>query len=139
MAKNKTQKTEINVADFIATLTDDVKKADSLTLINLIKKRIKTEPKMWGSSIIGFGEYHYVYNSGHEGDAPIVAFSPRATALTLYLSENLENREELLLKLGKHKASKGCIYIKKLGDIKVEILDEMIQRHIEQVRIYRQP
>jgi len=89
---------------------------------------------MWGPSIVGFGSYHYKYDSGHEGDSPLVGFSPRASALTLYLSGNFEKREELLEKLGKHKTDKGCIYIKKLADINIETLQKMITNHIRHIQ-----
>ena len=90
---------------------------------------------MWGPSIVGFGSYHYKYESGHEGDAPLVAFSPRAAAISLYLSGNFDKREELLQKFGKHKAEKGCIYIKKLSDVNIEVLKEMISNHIKHIHL----
>lgn len=117
MAKNKTAETPINVTEFINRVKDEVKRKDSFTLIEIIKKQTGFDPKMWGTSIVGFGSYHYKYDSGHEGDSPLVGFSPRTSALTLYLCGHFENREELLEKLGKYKSSKGCIYIKKLEDI----------------------
>ena len=84
------------------------------------------EPKMWGPSIIGFGSYHYKYESGHEGDAPLAGFSPRKTALTVYFYLPEKKREALLSQLGKHTSSKACIYIKKLADINIEILKEIV-------------
>jgi hypothetical protein len=89
---------------------------------------------MWGSGIVGFGSYHYKYDSGREGDSLLVGFSPRASAITLYLSGHFEKREELLQKLGKHKTDKGCIYIKTLDDINIEILQKMIANHIKHVQ-----
>ena len=89
---------------------------------------------MWGPSIIGFGSYHYKYDSGHEGDSPLVGFSPRAAALTLYLSGSFEQREELLEKFGKHKTDKGCIYVKKLDDIHIDTLQKMITNHIKHIK-----
>lgn len=127
MAKNKTTQTETNVEEFIQTFVEDLtKRADAFALIKIMQEQSGFEPKMWGPSIIGFGSYHYQYASGHQGDAPLVAFSPRKAAITLYLYTSAENREEFLAKLGKHKTSKGCIYIKRLADIDVEILKKMI-------------
>src|SRR5450631_941880 len=117
MAKNKTTETSISVTGFIKTVKDETKRKDSVTLIELVKKQTGLEPKMWGRSIVGFGSYHYKYGSGHETDSPLVAFSPRASAITIYLSGHFEKREELLNKSGKYKTDKGCFYIKKLEDI----------------------
>ena len=133
MAKNKTTETSANVHEFISSIKDETKRKDSLMMIDLIKKQSGHEPKMWGPSIIGFGKYHYKYDSGREGDGPLIGFSPRASALTLYLSGQFENRDELLGKLGKHKTDKGCIYIKKLSDISTTILEEMITNHIKHI------
>ena len=133
MAKNKTTETLIDVTEFVNALKDEVKRKDSFTLIEIIKKQTGVEPKMWGSSIVGLGSYHYKYESGHEGDSPLVCFSPRASALTLYLSGHFENRDALLEKLGKHKTGKGCIYIKKLDDVNIDILQEMITNHIHHI------
>ena len=134
MAKNKTTETSINVFDFIDTVKEEIKRNDCIRLIEVIKLQTGLEPKMWGPSIVGFGSYHYKYDSGHEGDSPIVGFSPRASAITLYLSGNFENREELLEKLGKHKTEKGCIYIKKLDEINIETLQKMITNHIMHIQ-----
>lgn len=134
MIKNKTTVNSLSVNDFINAIKDETKRNDSLVLIDLIKKQTGLEPKMWEPSIVGFGSYHYKYDSGHEGDSPLVGFSPRASALTLYLSGHFEKREELLEKLGKHKTEKGCIYVKKLGDINIEILQQMILNHITHVQ-----
>lgn len=131
MAKNKTIETTESVDDFVHALKGEAKRADSFQLIELMKKITKQEPKMWGKSIIGFGSYHYKYESGHEGDAPLVGFSPRAAALTLYLSDI--EREKFLEKLGKHKASKGCVYIEKLEDVDLAVLEKMIRNQIKVV------
>lgn len=127
MAKNKTTETNESIVDFIAAFVEDeTKRKDAFELVKIMQEVTHFEPEMWGPSIIGFGSYHYKYASGHEGDAPLVGFSPRKTAISLYIYTSPENREELLSKLGKHKASKGCIYIKKLADIDVEVLKNMI-------------
>lgn len=132
MAKNKTTETNKSIGDFLAAFVEDeTKRKDAFELVKIMQEVTHFEPKMWGPSIIGFGSYHYKYASGHEGDAPLVGFSPRKTAISLYIYTSPENREELLSKLGKHKASKGCIYIKKLADIDVEALKNMISLSLD--------
>jgi hypothetical protein len=130
MAKNKTQETELSVNDFILKIEDETKRNDAFTLLEILEKVSGFQAKLWGPSIIGFCSYHYKYESGHEGDAPILAFSPRAAALTVYLSSGFEDREPLLAQLGKHKASKGCLYIKKLTDIDLWILEKIFINQI---------
>jgi hypothetical protein len=127
MVTNKTTETIKSVKGFINALKDETQKKDSFEIMGIMNKLTGFEAKLWGASIIGFGSYHYVYESGREGDMPIVAFSPRSTAIVLYIYLNIENREELLNKLGKHKAGKGCIYIKKLADIDIVVLKTMIR------------
>jgi hypothetical protein len=134
MAKNKTNETTNSVTDFINEIADETKRNDCLVLIDLMKTQTGFEPKMWGASIIGFGSYYYKYDSGHEGTSALVGFSPRATAITLYLSAMLHEKEDLLQKLGKHKISKGCIYIKKLSDINTDILQKIIEHHINYIK-----
>ena len=133
MAKNKTAETNESITDFINTFVEDeTKRNDAFELIKIMQEVTHFEPKMWGPSIIGFGSYHYKYASGHEGDAPLVGFSPRKAAISLYINIPTENRDELLSKLGKHKASKGCIYVKKLADINIEVLKNMISLSLQQ-------
>ena len=134
MAQNKTTENSSNVIDFVSSIKDETKRKDSMSLIELIKNQSGHEPKMWGMGIVGFGKYHYKYESGREGDAPLVGFAPRASALALYLSGQFKNREELLSKLGKYKTEKGCLYIKKLSDINTTILAEMISSHIRHIQ-----
>jgi hypothetical protein len=134
MAKNKTTETESSFADFINAVEDLTRRNDSFVLVKLMQNETGFEPKMWGPSIIGFGSYHYKYASGHEGDAPLVAFSPRKDTISLYLYSTFEDKEELLSKFGKHKAGKGCIYIKKLTDIDVEILKKMISHSVQNLK-----
>lgn len=134
MAKNKTTETESSISDFMNTVADEAKRKDTLELLKITQEITGFQPKMWGTAIIGFGSYHYKYDSGHEGDAPLVGFSPRKEAISLYLSSAFENKEELLAKFGKHKAGKGCIYIKKLTDIDVEVLKEMISLSVDSLQ-----
>lgn len=134
MAKNKTTETETSVLDFINTFVDDeAKRNDAFELLKIMQNVTGFEPKMWGPSIIGFGSYHYKYASGHEGDAPLVGFSPRKAAISLYIYLS-DNKEELLSKFGKHKAAKGCIYINKLADIDIEILKIMITASVKELQ-----
>lgn len=134
MAKTKTTYTGKDVTDFVDSFVDsDQKKADSFRLIELMQKWSESEPKMWGPSIIGFGNYHYKYASGHEGDAPVLAFSPRKAALTFYVYSNTEKSKALLTDLGKFKMSKACIYVKKLSDINTDILKEICLESIKYI------
>ena len=127
MAKNKTTENTNSVTDFINTVTDETKRNDCFQIIELMQIQTGFEAKMWGGAIVGFGSYHYKYESGREGDAPLIGFSPRVNAITLYLAGDFDKKEELLKKFGKHKTSKGCIYIKRLVDVDIKLLKEMIK------------
>lgn len=131
MAKIKTTETSKSVVGFINSVNDEIKRKDSFQIIKIMQKQTGFEPKMWGPSIIGFGNYHYKYNSGHEGDMPLAAFSPRSTAIVFYLGENFENKDELLQGLGKHRTGKVCVYIKRMEDIDVSVLEKMIANSIK--------
>lgn len=135
MAKNKTTETTHSVTHFINTVEDEVKRKDAFELLKIMQEVTGFEPKMWGTSIIGFGNYHYKYASGHEGDAPLAGFSPRKDAISLYLYSSFENKDKLLSKFGKHKAGKGCIYIKKMADIDFDILKQMISTSVTELKI----
>jgi Domain of unknown function (DU1801) len=126
MAKNKTIENSIDVVDFINTyVDDDQKKTDSFRLIELMSEWSGFKPKMWGPTIVGFGSYHYKYASGHEGDAPLIGFSPRKAAFSLYVYSASEKNKQLLESLGKFKMAKACIYIKKLADINIPTLKKL--------------
>ena len=128
MAKVKVKTTENNnsVAAFIKKVPDLQRQKDAWVIIDIMKEQSGFEPKMWGPAIIGFGSYHYKYATGHEGDAPLVGFSPRKSEFVLYMSMDFDKREELLKQFGKHKMSKYCIYIKKISDINVAVFKKMI-------------
>lgn len=129
--ENKTKVTEIQVSDFINSFVDDKqKREDSLQLIELMKKWSGFEPKMWGPTIIGFGSYHYKYASGHEGDCLLIGFSPRKKAFSLYVYAPRQNNTELLNQLGKFKMGKACIYINKLLDIDLDVLEVLCKSTI---------
>lgn len=134
MVKTKTTYTGQDVTDFINSYVDnDQKKDDSFQLIKLMEAWSEAEPKMWGPTIIGFGNYHYKYASGHEGDAPILGFSPRKAALTFYVYSDTERSKLILGNLGKFKMSKACIYVKKLSDINLSILKELCLESIKYI------
>ncbi len=131
MAKNKTNETDVDVMDFINSYVDsEQKRQDSYALIKLMQDITGQPAKMWGPTIIGFGHYHYKYASGHEGDAPLAGFSPRKAAFSLYVYTGIDEHEYLLKDLGKYKMGKACIYIKKLSDIDVRILENLIRETI---------
>lgn len=134
MAKTKTTYTDKNVIDFIHSYVEnEQKKTDSFRLIELMQKWSGSEPKMWGPTIIGFGSYHYKYASGHEGDAPVIAFSPRKAAFSLYVYSDTEKSNLALAGFGKFKMSKACIYVKKLADINLSVLEILCQESIHYI------
>ena len=126
MAENKTKATLVSVTDYIETLPDEAKRADAKALVKLMKGATGQSPKMWGPSIVGFGSYHYRYESGREGDMPVIAFSPRKPALVLYGLIGFAGADALLAKLGKHTTGKGCLYIKKLADVDMKVLEKLV-------------
>jgi hypothetical protein len=128
--KPKTTETTNSVPGFVKTIEDKQRQNDCLVIIEIMKNQSGFEPKMWGPAIIGFGSYHYKYESGHEGDAPLVGFSPRKAEFALYIA-NFNGKEELLKTFGKHKTAKSCVYIKKVEDINVEVLKKMITGSIK--------
>src|SRR5271168_4610649 len=128
MAENKTKPTKLSVAAFIAALADPAKRTDAKVLVKLLQSATGERPKMWGPSIIGFGSYHYRYESGREGDMPLAGFSPRKAAIVLYGLNGFSEAEEWLAKLGKHTGGRGCLYIKKLADVDRKVLETMIAK-----------
>ncbi|MEM7087437.1 MAG: DUF1801 domain-containing protein [Bacteroidota bacterium] len=139
MAKNKTTANELDVMDFINSYVDnDQKKEDSLQLIEYMSQWSGFEPKMWGPSIIGFGYYEYKYASGREGKAPLIGFSPRKPAFSLYVYSPTEETEPLLERFGKFKMSKSCIYVKKLSDIDIVILEKFCRATIAYLNEHRE-
>jgi hypothetical protein len=129
MAELKTRVTRASVEKFLDGIKDERKRQDCYQLLKIMKKATKAQPKMWGTSIIGFGDHHYVYESGREGDWFIAGFSPRAQNLTLYMMGGFES--ETLKKLGKYKTGKGCLYINKLEDVDTKVLDELIAKSVK--------
>ncbi len=129
MAENKTQKTGASVDEFMASVSNRQRREDGLVLLDMMKDVTGLEPEMWGPSIIGFGEYHYRYESGREGDMPLVGFSPRSKSLSLYLTPGFEEyHNDLLSRLGKHSTGVSCLYINKLADVDRDVLRELIAK-----------
>jgi Domain of unknown function (DU1801) len=133
VAANKTKPTSLSVKTFIDALPDQTKRADAKALVKLMQSATGEKPKMWGPSIIGFGAYHYIHDSGREGDMPLVGFSPRKAAIVLY-NVRAFNDEALLTKLGKHTTGKGCLYIKRLADADPAVLEAMIVNSVAAMR-----
>ena len=130
MARNKTIENDNDVTHYVDAIVDIQRRKDCADIIALITKQTNLPPKMWGTGIVGFGSYHYKYESGREGDAPLVALAARANAIVLYLPAGFDNREELLKKFGKYKEGKGCIYVQKLAEVNTEILGKMISNSV---------
>jgi len=131
MAELKTNKTEINVEDFLENVQDPIRKADGKTILGLMKKVTGNPPKMWGTTIIGFGDVHLKYESGRELDWFRVGFSPRKQNMTLYVLKGEEEFAPLLSKLGKHTTGKGCLYINNIKDVDITKLEEIIRKSFE--------
>jgi hypothetical protein len=134
MAELKTKPTEVTVDSFLDTVTDEKVRKDCFTIIQIMEKVTSEKPKMWGPSIIGFGKYHYKYDSGHEGDYCLTGFSPRKGNLSIYVYAGLPNQADLLVKLGKHKIGKGCLYIKKLDDVDLDVLERMVVQAVDYLK-----
>ena len=134
MSKTKTRPSEDDVDAFLASIADEKRRRDCQCLVKLMRKATRCRPALWAGSIVGFGRYHYKYPSGHEGDAPLVGFSPRKQALTLYLGCDVQRSKELLARLGKHKTGKGCLYLKTLADVDLSVLEELIRESVAHTR-----
>lgn len=134
MAKTAELKTKVNdasVADFLGSVADEQKRKDSFEILKIMQQITKEEPKMWGPSIVGFGSYHYKYESGREGDWMQIGFSPRKQNITLYLIPGSERYQELMNKLGKYSTGKSCLYVKRLSDVNVDVLKELITESLK--------
>ena len=124
---NKTKATEVDPADFIGAIEHDTRREDAQTLVELMGRLSGFEAKMWGPTMIGFGRYHYEYDTGREGDWFMVGFSPRKSNQVIYLMPGYQNFEDQLARLGKHKIGKSCLYINKLADVDLSVVEEMVQ------------
>jgi hypothetical protein len=130
MAEQKTKPSEKSVEEFLDNIDDEEARDDCYSLLKMMKKITRAEPKLWGGSIVGFGQYYYKYASGHEGDSCLTGFSPRKQAISVYLMPGFEGHSKLLEKLGKYKAGKGCLYIKKLKDVDSNVMEELIRESV---------
>ena len=134
MAKLKTQKTKAGVSAYIKGIADDARRKDCQTLVRIMKAAVGAAPRMWGSSIVGFGHYHYKYASGRENDWFLAGFSPRKQGLTLYIMAGFDRYDALMSRLGKYKTGKSCLYIKRLADIDVAVLQELITASVKHTK-----
>jgi len=139
MAELKTRETNASVAKFLSSVENDQRRNDGLQLLEVFKEVTKLPPKMWGSSIVGFGEYHYKSErSSQEGDWPLTGFSPRKKNMTVYIMPGFKNYQDLMRRLGKHKTSVSCIYFNKLEDIDLKVLKQIIRRSVADMKkIYK--
>jgi hypothetical protein len=131
MAELKTKRNKGDVEAFLNNVSDEKKRQDSFTILELMKQVTGKEPEMWGDSIVGFGSYHYKYASGREGDWFVTGFSPRKQNLTLYIMSGFDEYDQLLSKLGKHSTGKSCLYIKKIEDVDVDVLTELVKKSVD--------
>jgi hypothetical protein len=131
MAEAKTKPTRQSVESFIKKISDPQTREDCFTIAKLMKEATRSEPRMWGGSIVGFGTQHYNYASGREGDWPLIGFSPRKQNLTLYIMSGFDSHTELLEKLGKHSVAKGCLYVKRLSDVDLPTLKKLIRASVK--------
>lgn len=134
MAQQKTQRNNSSVTAFLAALDDPRQRADAKKLSRMMREATGCRAKMWGTSIVGFGSYHYVYASGREGDWPIVGYSPRKQNLSIYIMSGFSGNEKLMARLGKHKTGKSCLYLKRLDDVDEQVLRQLIDKSVHYMR-----
>jgi hypothetical protein len=134
MSKAKTKATKASVEDYLAAIPDEARRADCRAMVKLMRKATGEAPTMWGPSIVGFGSYHYKYESGREGDSCAVGFSSRKGNIAVYLMACAPNREELLAQLGTYKTAKACLYIRRMSDIDPKVLEKLIADSVADVR-----
>jgi hypothetical protein len=134
MAEPKTKANEASVSAFLNAIKDEAQRKDAKAVAKIMKEATGDKPLMWGTSIVGFGSYHYKYASGREGDWPLIGFSPRSQALTLYIMDGFKSRGPLLKRLGKHKTGKSCLYIKRLSDVDMDVLRELVRASLAHKR-----
>jgi hypothetical protein len=134
MAENKTQATEASVEDYLAAIDGDERRQDCETLVALMQKVTKEPPVLWGYGIVGFGRYHYRYESGREGDSSLAGFANRKGDISVYLVGTAPDQEELLARLGRHKFGKCCLYIRKLADIDIKILEKLVAGSAKEIK-----
>ena len=138
MAELKTQKNKASVEKFINSVENDKRKRDSFVVLELMKKITNSEPSMWGTAIVGFGSYQYKYASGREGDWFLTGFSPRKQSLSLYIMSGFSKYDEILKRLGNYKTGKSCLYINKIEDVHIDVLEELIESSISYLKTKRE-
>jgi hypothetical protein len=134
MSENKTRPTDADVMGFLNAVEPEKKRDDALVLLELMEEVTGEQATMWGTSIVGFGSYHYKYDSGREGDMPLVGYSPRKQNLTLYIMPGFDAYDDLLNQLGKHSTGKSCLYIKKVEDVDMEVLRELVTQSYQHMK-----
>jgi|SRR5690606_22555822 len=134
MAKNKTSATGADVSHFIECLPSEERKQDAKSLMKILGKLSGLKPYMYGPTIVGYGNYHYQYDSGHSGDAPLIGFAPRKTEMVLYVEPEFDGRDEFLKKFGKYRSGKSCIYFKRLSDVDTDVLQDMVKASVAHTR-----
>ena len=134
MAELKTKKNDASVVDFLNSVENERRREDSFAVLKLMEEVTGEEPVMWGTSIVGFGSYHYKYASGREGDWMAIGFSPRKQSLTLYMMSGFSKYEEILIRLGKYKTGKSCLYINRIEDIDIDVLTELIESSVNYLK-----
>ena len=138
MSENKTRPTEQNVIEFLNSVEHKMRREDGFALLEMMAEITGEEAMMWGSSIVGFGSYHYKYASGREGDMPLVGFSPRKQSMTLYIMPGFDEYDDMLAALGKHKIGKSCLYVNKLADVDEGVLRELVKTSYEHMKTTNQ-
>lgn len=134
MPENKTKPTNVSVSAYIEGLTDATRRSEARELVEVMQRASGEKPKLWGPSIVGFGSHHYKYDSGREGDMPLISFSPRKAVMVLYSMLGHSEAKAVLAKLGRHTTGKGCLYIKKLGDVDKTVLETLIKNAVAHYR-----
>jgi len=130
MPATKTKPTDVSAESHIAAVANEEQRNDAKTLVALMRRVTRQQPRMWGPSIVGFGSYHYKYASGHEGDSALTGFAVRGNDLVVYIAPDFEGRDRLLAKLGKHKTGKVCVYIRRLANVDLKVLETLVARSI---------
>jgi hypothetical protein len=132
MAENKTKVTQASVESYFSTIKDETRRKDCEALAKLMIKATEQQPKMWGTGIVGFGSYHYRYESGREGDSCLTGFSSRKGDISVYLTADFPERDELLAKLGRHKMAKACLHVRKLSDVDLKVLERLVAGSVKE-------
>ena len=140
MSKLKTRPTKVSAASHIAGIAKEEQRRDARALVAMMRRITRQEPRMWGPSIVGFGSYHYKYASGHEGESALAAFAVRGSELVVYIAESFAGRDALLAKLGKHRTGKVCVYIRRLAEVDLRVLETLVARSVAEPKsLYPQP